>query len=64
MGSRDARPIMFHHGWPLSSDDGDAQMLFFLGNGYRVIAGDRHLRPVRRAAAAWPRRSSSRPFPR
>lgn len=47
MGSRDARPIMFHHGWPLSSDDGDAQMLFFLGNGYRVIAGDRHLRPVR-----------------
>jgi len=35
------RPIVFHHGWPLSSDDWDAQMLFFLGHGYRVIAHDR-----------------------
>jgi non-heme chloroperoxidase len=35
------QPIMFHHGWPLSSDDWDAQMLFFLGKGYRVIAHDR-----------------------
>jgi len=33
--------IMFHHGWPLSSDDWDAQMLFFLDEGYRVIAHDR-----------------------
>ncbi|ESY96097.1 alpha/beta hydrolase [Mesorhizobium australicum] len=35
------QPIVFHHGWPLSSDDWDAQMLFFLGQGYRVIAHDR-----------------------
>jgi len=35
------RPIMFHHGWPLSGDDWDSQMLFFLGKGYRVIAHDR-----------------------
>jgi non-heme chloroperoxidase len=35
------QPIFFHHGWPLSSDDWDAQMLFFLQNGYRVIAHDR-----------------------
>jgi len=40
-GPKDARPIMFHHGWPLSSDDWDAQMLFFVGKGYRVIAHDR-----------------------
>ena len=40
-GSKDAQPIMFHHGWPLSSDDWDAQMLFFLSKGYRVIAHDR-----------------------
>ena len=32
---------MFHHGWPLSADDWDAQMLFFLDQGYRVIAHDR-----------------------
>ncbi|MGX8012598.1 alpha/beta fold hydrolase [Mesorhizobium sp. ORM8.1] len=35
------QPIVFHHGWPLSSDDWDAQMLFFLERGYRVIAHDR-----------------------
>lgn len=35
------RPLVFHHGWPLSADDWDAQMLFFLGQGYRVIAHDR-----------------------
>src|SRR5690606_2328747 len=35
------QPVMFHHGWPLSSDDWDAQMLFFLEKGYRVIAHDR-----------------------
>jgi len=40
-GSKDAQPIMFHHGWPLSSDDWDAQMLFFLAKGYRVVAHDR-----------------------
>ena len=40
-GPRDAQPIVFHHGWPLSSDDWDAQMLFFLAKGYRVVAHDR-----------------------
>jgi len=40
-GPRDAKPIVFHHGWPLSGDDWDTQMLFFAKNGYRVIAHDR-----------------------
>ena len=40
-GPRDARTIWFHHGWPLSSDDWDNQMLFFLDQGFRVIAHDR-----------------------
>ncbi len=40
-GPKDAQPIVFHHGWPLSSDDWDNQMLFFLGEGFRVIAHDR-----------------------
>jgi len=40
-GPRDAQPIVFSHGWPLSSDDWDAQLLFFLDHGYRVIAHDR-----------------------
>jgi non-heme chloroperoxidase len=40
-GPRSAQPIVFHHGWPLSADDWDAQMLFFLGKGFRVIAHDR-----------------------
>ncbi|MFC9948608.1 alpha/beta fold hydrolase [Streptomyces pratensis] len=40
-GPRDAQPIVFHHGWPLSADDWDSQMLFFLAQGYRVIAHDR-----------------------
>ncbi len=40
-GPKDAQPIVFHHGWPLSSDDWDAQMLFFLSKGYRVVAHDR-----------------------
>jgi len=35
------RPIVFHHGWPLSADDWDAQLLFFLHQGFRVIAHDR-----------------------
>ncbi|EQB18930.1 alpha/beta fold hydrolase [Novosphingobium lindaniclasticum] len=40
-GSKGAQPIVFHHGWPLSSDDWDAQMLLFLAHGYRVVAHDR-----------------------
>ncbi|MEU6291474.1 alpha/beta hydrolase [Streptomyces sp. NPDC046988] len=40
-GPRDAQPLVFHHGWPLSGDDWDNQMLFFLSHGYRVIAHDR-----------------------
>jgi non-heme chloroperoxidase len=40
-GPKDAQPVMFHHGWPLSADDWDNQMLFFLSHGYRVIAHDR-----------------------
>lgn len=40
-GPKNAQPLVFHHGWPLSADDWDAQMLFFLGKGYRVIAHDR-----------------------
>jgi non-heme chloroperoxidase len=35
------QPLVFHHGWPLSADDWDAQMMFFLDRGYRVIAHDR-----------------------
>ena len=46
-GPRDAEVLFFHHGWPLSSDDWDAQLLYFLGKGYRVVAHDRrgHGRP-------------------
>ena len=40
-GPKDAQPIHFHHGWPLSSDDWDNQMMFFLGKGFRVVAHDR-----------------------
>ncbi len=40
-GAKDAPPVVFHHGWPLSADDWDAQMLYFLGHGHRVIAHDR-----------------------
>ncbi|MEV3929318.1 alpha/beta hydrolase [Streptomyces sp. NPDC053728] len=40
-GPRDAQPVVFHHGWPLSADDWDNQMLFFLAQGYRVVAHDR-----------------------
>ncbi|GLR56834.1 MULTISPECIES: alpha/beta fold hydrolase [Rhizobium] len=40
-GPKDAQPVVFHHGWPLSSDDWDAQMLFFVSKGYRVVAHDR-----------------------
>jgi len=40
-GPRNAQPIVFSHGWPLSSDDWDNQMMFFFGQGFRVIAHDR-----------------------
>jgi len=40
-GAKDAQPIVFHHGWPLSADDWDNQLMFFLGHGYRVVAHDR-----------------------
>lgn len=40
-GSKSAQPILFHQRWPLSSDDWDAQRLFFVNNGYRVVAHDR-----------------------
>ena len=40
-GPKDAQPVVFHHGWPLSSDDWDGQMMFFLDRGYRVVAHDR-----------------------
>ncbi|EDT38501.1 alpha/beta fold hydrolase [Burkholderia ambifaria] len=40
-GPKDAQPIVFHHGWPLSADDWDAQLLFFVQRGYRVVAHDR-----------------------
>ena len=44
-------PIVFHHGWPLTADDWDAQMLFFLQQGYRVIAHDR--RGHGRSSQSW-----------
>jgi len=40
-GPKTAQPVVFHHGWPLSADDWDNQMMFFLGQGFRVIAHDR-----------------------
>jgi non-heme chloroperoxidase len=40
-GPKNAQALVFHHGWPLSADDWDNQMMFFLGKGYRVIAHDR-----------------------
>ena len=40
-GPKDAPPIVFHHGWPLSADDWDNQLMFFLAAGYRVVAHDR-----------------------
>ncbi|MEU2756131.1 alpha/beta fold hydrolase [Streptomyces albidoflavus] len=40
-GPRDGETVVFHHGWPLSSDDWDSQLLYFLGQGFRVIAHDR-----------------------
>ncbi|MGU3316369.1 alpha/beta fold hydrolase [Sphingomonas sp. M6A6_1c] len=40
-GPRDAQVVMFHHGWPLSADDWDGQMMAFVAKGYRVVAHDR-----------------------
>jgi len=40
-GPKNAQPIVFHHGWPLSADDWDTQMLYFVNQGYRVVAHDR-----------------------
>lgn len=40
-GPKDAQPVVFHHGWPLSADDWDNQMLYFLSEGFRVVAHDR-----------------------
>jgi len=40
-GAQNAQPIVFHHGWPLSADDWDNQLLYFVEKGYRVIAHDR-----------------------
>jgi len=40
-GPKDAQTIVFHHGWPLSADDWDAQLMFFGNHGYRVVAHDR-----------------------
>ena len=40
-GPKDAQPVVFHHGWPLSGDDWDNQIMVFLAEGYRVIAHDR-----------------------
>ena len=40
-GDRNAQAIVFHHGWPLSCDEWDSQMLFVVSHGYRVIAHDR-----------------------
>ena len=40
-GPNNAQPLVFHHGWPLSADDWDNQMLFFLAKGFRVVAHDR-----------------------
>ncbi|UAK25946.1 alpha/beta fold hydrolase [Sphingomonas nostoxanthinifaciens] len=40
-GPKEAQPLFFHHGWPLSADDWDSQLMFFLAQGYRVIAHDR-----------------------
>jgi hypothetical protein len=45
-GPKNAQPIVFHHGWPLSADDWDAQMLYFVDKDYRVVALDRRTRPV------------------
>ena len=54
------QPIVFHHGWPLSSDDWDTQMLFFLQHGYRVVAIDRRGHGRSSPGVGWPRHGSLR----
>lgn len=50
-GPKDAPVIFFHHGWPLSANDWDAQLMFFVGEGFRVVATDR--RGHGRSAQVW-----------
>ena len=50
-GPASAQPIVFSHGWPLSADDWDPQLMFFLAHGYRVVASDR--RGHGRSAQVW-----------
>ena len=50
-GPKEATPLVFHHGWPLTADDWDAQMLFFLHQGFRVVAHDR--RGHGRSSQSW-----------
>jgi non-heme chloroperoxidase len=49
------QPFVFSHGWPLSADDWDAQLLFFLHHGYRVIAYDRRGHGRSTQTAVWRR---------
>jgi pimeloyl-ACP methyl ester carboxylesterase len=71
-GPRDGQTIVFHHGWPLSADDWDNQMLFFHEKGYRVIAHDRrghgrsaqtadgnNMEPMPPTSSTWRARSTS-----
>ena len=53
-GPKDAQPLVFHHGWPLSADDWDAQLLYFLGKGYRVVAHHPSWLRLRKTPAALP----------
>ena len=57
------QPIVFSHGWPLSGDDWDTQMLFFLAKGYRVIAHDRRGRPIPCSATLRPAAPVPLPVP-
>jgi len=55
------RPIVFSHGWPLSADDWDAQMMFFVLRGYRVIAHDRRGHGALQPGGRRPRHGPLRP---
>ena len=48
LGPKNAQPLVFHHGWPLSSGHWDTQLLFFVAQGFRVIAHDRAATAARR----------------
>ena len=56
-GPKDGQPIVFSHGWPLTADAWDAQMVFFANQGFRTIAHDR--RSHGRSDQVWARHSSS-----